>query len=154
MIFSTSTNTLSAAIQARFITRTANRTSHQEPAAAEAIGSVTQAHEKSPRSTVLPTSQHELQRRLAVPQTSLFERCPLVDPGRNKQQTTEPWAGADHHGGNQREAVQSPLRQRCGEAECRPQYQIARTHRGTNALPCALRLRVIVAKASSMGVAD
>src|ERR1700738_4846504 len=70
----------------------------------------------------LPLNEQE--RRLAMCQTSIFERRPLVNAGRNENDSTEYLASARHLRVEQGRAIKGPLRRGGDQREADPGQKI------------------------------
>ena len=58
---------------------------HEEPATAEAVEAMAQPYPQRPAPAVAPMVENEVDRRPALLQTRLFDRCELVKPGGEKE---------------------------------------------------------------------
>jgi hypothetical protein len=72
-------------------------------------------------------------------QTCILERRPLIDAGRDQNDSAEHLASARHHGVEQGRALKRPLRRGSDKRETDParRYPVANQPVAANGLPCA-----------------
>src|SRR5262249_30819232 len=104
---------------------------HQSPTAADAIKTMAKAERQgASRLAAKPKTNNESDRRLAVRQPCVLERCPLVQARDNQDDGPKDSTDALHHWGKQRRALQRPLSGCRSKRERGPRQQIAEDEPG------------------------